>query len=163
MTDLVKGRLKIVRLVVIFVLIVIAIIYFARYASHRIKAGKSDDIVANMLIIEAKIKVINGNVRVNNDEGDYVGIKVSDIQDENFRKKLNDVGITEELYEKYYVLNKEHFNQMQILDELKNVDDKEYVVSYKDCQVLYINGINVNGNVVYKLSDVPKEMIDKNV
>lgn len=163
MTDLVKGRLKIVRLVVIFVLIVIAIIYFARYASQRIKAGKSDDIVANMLIIEAKIKVINGNVRVNNDEGDYVGIKVSDIQDENFRKKLNDVGITEELYEKYYVLNKEHFNQMQILDELKNVDDKEYVVSYKDCQVLYINGINVNGNVVYKLSDVPKEMIDKNV
>lgn len=163
MADLVKGRLKIVRLVVIFILIVIAIIYLARYASYRVKAGKSDDIVANMLIIEAKIKVINGNVRVNNNEDGYIGIKISDVQDENFKKRLNDAGIAADAYEKYYLLNKEHFEQMQVLDDLKNVDDNEYVVNYKDCEVWYLKGININGSIVHKLSDVPQEVINQNV
>lgn len=157
MTSTTKSKLKLLRLIVVFILLVIAAIYVVKYASNRIKEKKSDDVVANMLIIQGKLKVINGKSKVNNSDEWYIGIKISDVHDEDFIRKINDIGITEEIYDEYYLLNKEHFEIMQLTDDLKNVDNNEYIVNYKQCEVVYVEGINIDGSTKYKLSDIEKK------
>lgn len=148
------SKLKLARLIIVFIAIIITAFYAFKYAINRIQSSNNEDIVTNMLIIQGKIKVINGDVKVGNSEKQLIGTKISDVQDENIRNTVKNIGITEDSFQEYYTLNRENFETMQISDDLKNVNDGEYVVNYKECEVIYIKGINKDGTVKYKLSDI---------
>ena len=148
------SKFKLVRLIVVFLAIIITSVWALKYALNKMQSSENEDIVTNMLIIQGKIKVMNGDVKVGNSENQYIGIKLSDLQDENIKKNINNAGVTAEDFDNYYLLGKENFETMQILDDLKKVDNGEYVVNYKECEVVYIKGIKKDGITKYKLSDI---------
>ena len=151
-----KNTLKMARLLIIFFVIIFLFSCMFKYGIDKLRRKENDDIIANMLIIQSRIKIINGNIKVNNSEDGYIGIKVSDIQDEKIKDKIAKIGISENQYEDYYILSKENFEIMQIYDDLKKVDDNEYIVCYKLCDVIYIKGLDIDGKKIYKLSDIQK-------
>lgn len=119
-----------------------------------IKNKNRDDIVTNMLIIQGRVKVLNGEIKVNSNEYTYIGTKVSDIEDMNLKEKIKKAGVTDESFEKYYLLSREDLSKLKALEELKKADDNQYIVSYDEVEVIYIEGISDNDNTKYKLSDI---------
>ncbi len=156
-----KNRFKTVKLLIVFILIVIVIINVVKYINKEIHKKENDDIVTNMLIIQGKTRLINGEAEVSNNKDNYVGAKLSEYQDQSLRDFTRGIGIEESSFEDFYVLNREHLSSMGILGELKNVKDYEYIVNYKDKEVIYINGIYVDNNVKYKLSDIINKEVPK--
>ena len=148
------SKFKLVRLIVVFIVIIVAAVWALKYSINKIQSSKNDDIITNMLVIQGKIKVMNGDVKVGNSDNQHIGTKLSDLKDDSIEKKINNAGVTEESFEDFYLLSKENLAAMQILDDLKNVDDGEYIVNYKDCEVIYIKGIKKDGSTKYKLSDI---------
>lgn len=119
-----------------------------------IKNKNRDDIVTNMLIIQGRVKVLNGEIKVNSNEYTYIGTKLSDIEDMNLKEKIKKTGVTDESFEKYYLLSREDLSKLKALEELKKADDNQYIVSYDEVEVIYIEGISDNDNTKYKLSDI---------
>lgn len=149
-----SNKFKTMKLVIIFILIIFVIINVVKYVSTELRKKESDDIITNMLIIQGKVKLISGEAEVNSNENNYVGTKLSEYDNQDIKSSIQSIGIEESSFENYYILNEENFANMGILNELKNIQDNEYIVNYKETDVIYINGIDIDNAVKYKLSDI---------
>lgn len=150
-------KYKTLKLFVLFIFIAIAFFFIFKYANTKIEEKKSDDIKTNMLIIQKKVKTINGIKKVNADETVLIGTKLSEIENDDIKNKIKNVGVNDEELEKYFLLNIEDFKNMKIYEELSNVSESEYVVNYELEEVIYLNGINTKDATAYKLSDLNKQ------
>ena len=150
-------KYKTLKLFVLFIFIAIAFFFIFKYANTQIEEKKNDDIKTNMLIIQKKVKTINGIKKVNADETVLIGTKLSEIENDDIKNKINNVGVNDEELEKYFLLNIEDFKNMKIYEELSNVSESEYVVNYELEEVIYLNGINTKDATAYKLSDLNKQ------
>lgn len=126
-----------------------------KYENERVETIKTD-----MLLVEAKIKMIEEEVNMKKKGVSYVGTKASDMEEDEEIKKLVEGEIIDLKSKKhnYYVLNQENLQELELTEvELTN---GYYVVDYATEEVILTSGIcDKEGNMIYKLSDI-KEMSD---
>ena len=121
-----------------------------------------EDLNTDLLQVQAKIKVINEQSVVNDDEALLKGEKVQDSQNEevisiaNSLKEKEIIKEDEENFDKYYVWNK------SLLEELglTNVKSDILVVNYATSEVILPDGIQLeeNGDTLYKFSDIQSKI-----
>ena len=121
-----------------------------------------EDLNTDLLQVQAKVKVINEQSVVNDDEALLKGEKVQDSQNEevisiaNSLKEKEIIKEDEENFDKYYVWNK------ALLEELglTNVKSDILVVNYASSEVILPDGIQLeeNGDTLYKFSDIQSKI-----
>lgn len=149
-----KSLARFIRFAIIIGIILAIAIPVARHGFKMLDEKKYADLQTDLLLIQAKVKVIKGKSDVNGNKDNYLGQKVSESNNEKIKNQLKDLKIAEGNYEKYFILNLNDFETMGIAHELKNKGDAIFVVNYDDNEVIYTKGIKVDGNVKYKLSDI---------
>lgn len=148
---------RIFRTIRLFIIIAIIVAIGAvglNYALKSLKQKQNDDIRTDLLLIQAKTKVIKGKAEVNSNTEAYVGTKISEYFDNDVKEFLKNIQINESQFEKYYILSMQDLEKMGIFGELKNTEDNQYIVNYETADVIYIKGIEENGNIKYKISDI---------
>ena len=121
-----------------------------------------EDLNTDLLQVQAKVKVINEQSVVNDDEALLKGERVQDSQNEevisiaNSLKEKEIIKEDEENFDKYYVWNK------ALLEELglTNVKSDILVVNYATSEVILPDGIQLeeNGDTLYKFSDIQSKI-----
>ena len=151
-----------VALVIIIAVVLIAY-YFAKtgYENEKIETIKTD-----MLLVEAKIKMIEEEVNMKKKGVSYIGTKASEMEEDEEIKKLVENKIIDLTSKKhnYYVLTQENLQELE-LTEVK-LENGYYVVDYKTEEVILTEGVSdKEGNILYQLSDIKKisekEVLDK--
>ena len=118
-----SNKFKTLKLLIIFIIIIIIATFALIYVKELFIEKENDDIKTNMLIIQAKIKLLKGEADVNQNEDGYVGIKVSDSDNQEIKELIQNLNISENEFESYYILYKEDFEKMGISEEVKNIED----------------------------------------
>ena len=163
-----RHTIKLVILISIFAVIITAIAISSKYINKKVNESKDDDIKTDMLVLQAKIKVIKGESEVNKNTDNYLGIKVNESNNENIINLLKSINIPDEELQNYYILNNQDVELMGISEEIYNKEDSSYIVNYNSAEVIYKDGIFIDGVVKYKLSDLientdPKNEINNNI
>lgn len=157
-----KHTIKLVILISIFAVIITAIAISSKYINKKVNESKDDDIKTDMLVLQAKIKVIKGKSEVNKNTDNYLGIKVNESNNENIINLLKSINIPDEELQSYYILNNQDVELMGISEEIYNKEDSSYIVNYNSAEVIYKDGIFIDGVVKYKLSDLIENTDSKN-
>ena len=154
--------IKLVILISIFVAIITAIVISSKYINKKVNESKDDDIKTDMLVLQAKLKVIKGESEVNKNTDNYLGIKVNESNNENIINLLKSINIPDEELQDYYILNNKDIELLGISEEIYNKEDSTYIVNYNLTEVIYKAGIFIDGVVKYKLSDLIENTDSKN-
>lgn len=152
-----NGKFRTIKFLVLLVIVVVAFFYIYKLVNNKLAEKKYDDITTNMLVIQKKVKMINGETRVNVENEGFVGKKVLENDNPNVKASILKAGVSEEELEDYYILYMNDFETMGIINELKRANSEEYAVNYKQNEVIYVKGIDVDGKKMYKLSDIFSE------
>lgn len=149
-----KGTIK---LIVILGLILVVVLGGLLYTRKAVKDEEKKDLQADLLLIQAKIEIVKGKNSINKDENPLKGIQLTQLpEDININEFLSKNVITQEEYEKYYLLNNQALEEME-LKELINRYDGYFLVNYENYEIIYSQGYeNSNGMWVYKISDLNK-------
>lgn len=147
-----KGQkgITIVSLVITIVVLIIIASITVYTGSGVIKQATLQTINTNMMLIQAKTKTIAEQAKFNNDTSGYKGILVSDISGDNNIDKLKNDGIIEDA-SSYYMLTEADLKDMG-LDKISI--DKGYIVNYDTEEIIYVGGVEKDGNIYYKLSEL---------
>ena len=151
-----KSLARFFRFAVIIGIIMAIAIPLARKGFKMLDEKKYTDLQTDLLLIQGKVKVIQGKSEVSGNKDVYLGQKVSESDNNKIKELLKKIGIAENIYEKYFILTQKDFETMGIAGELKNKADNLFVVNYEEMEVIYTKGIKVDGNIKYKLSDIIK-------
>ena len=149
-----KVVFKTLRFFIILCAIVVIGVVTAQKGFKMLRQKESDDIKTDLLMIQAKVKVIKGKSDVNANTDAYVGTKVSESDNVDMKEFLKNINIQESDFEKYYILSNQDFEAMDIVDELKNPEENNFVVNYDNAEVIYKNGVETNDGIKYKVSDI---------
>ena len=146
------GQIMLILCIILIMIAIIGIIYFV---STKLTKEKIETYQTDMLLIQGKVKVLSQEAMVQKKEEILKGKKLSEHIEEEKIKELLAIGIIsqeEPSFSKYYILEKE------ILEEigLTNMNLKEgfYIVNYDTDEVIYSEGIKVQDNRYYKLSEL---------
>ena len=151
-----KSVARFIRFAVIIGLIIAIAIPIAKTGFKMLDEKKYTDLQTDLLLIQGKVKVIQGKSEVSGNKDGYIGQKVSESDNNKIKDLLKQLNISEEDFEKYFILGQNDFNAMGIAGELKNKGDNLFVVNYEKMEVIYTKGIKVDGKVKYKLTDIIK-------
>lgn len=141
-----------------FIILVIIVLIFLG-ASYFIRDGydkeQFETVKTNMLLIEAKTKIVAEKVRIKEKDASYVGKKIENLQEDENIKKLIESEIIKpnEKDVKYYVLEQSYLEELG----LTNISPEKgyYIVEYSSNEIIYSEGIkNEKGDTVYKLSEI---------
>ena len=143
-------------LAIIFIIVlIIVLVVLGYYTVKKItKDKKLEDIKANMLLIQGKCKILEENTKVNKNEDNILGKKVSDMKEDQIVAQFLEKNIIpEDKLDKYYVLSNEDLNNMEI--DVQNEENSYYIVNYEEDSVYITKGyMNVETNeIVYKLEE----------
>jgi len=146
-----KTYLKIFIAILIIIFIALGVVYFL---NNEYDNEKIENIKIDMLLIQAKTKIISEKVNIKEKDAKYIGKNALDMTDNEQIALLQEKGIID-LNSKentYYVLEKQDIENLNIQIETE-VDF--YIVDYKTNEIFIPNGvIDKSGNVLYKLSDI---------
>lgn len=146
-----------IRLFIIIAIIIAVGVVGLNYAFKLLKQKQNDDVRTDLLLVQAKIKVIKGKAEVSSNTELYVGTKISEYYDNDVKEFLKDIQINETQFDKYYILSIQDLEEIGICGELKNPENNQYIVNYDTADVIYKKGIEENGNIKYKISDIIKK------
>ena len=143
-------------LAIIFIIVlIIVLVVLGYYTVKKItKDKKLEDIKANMLLIQGKCKILEENTKVNKNEDNILGKKVSDMKENQIVAQFLEKNIIpEDKLDKYYVLSNEDLNNMEI--DVQNEENSYYIVNYEEDSVYITKGyMNEETNeIVYKLEE----------
>lgn len=143
-------------LAIIFIIVlIIVLVVLGYYTIKKItKDKKLEDIKANMLLIQGKCKILEENTKVNKNEDNILGKKVSDMKEDQIVAQFLEKNIIpEDKLDKYYVLSNEDLNNMEI--DVQNEENSYYIVNYEEDSVYITKGyMNEETNeIVYKLEE----------
>ena len=150
-----KGVTVISLIIVVIILVLLASITVYE-ANGLIAMTKKQSIATNLLLIQAKVRIINEQVVFEKDENKkqelLVGTKLSDDQQTLNSLKEKQVIPSDDTGEKYYRLSQNDLNNMG----LEAIDASDgYVVNYETEEIIYIYGVqNEDGVYLYKLSEL---------
>lgn len=137
-------------LVAIIAAIVFGVVYFTRL---QVDKGRNEDIKTDMLRIEAKVQKLSGEYLLEKKEDILIGTKLADMEEEPLIKEFLDKEILDakEKEAKYYVLNQDNINEME-LENVKLEKDSYYIVDYNSSKVYYTRGYSDDaGDVHYSV------------
>lgn len=153
-----RGYFKTYAKILFFLIIIAAIIcgigYFfkSQYDDEQFETIKTD-----MLLIEAKTKVVAEKVKMKEKDASYVGRKIEEVKEEEDIKNLQERGIInlEEKSSVYYILEKGDLEELGLVTI--NLENSYYIVEYNTNEIIYSKGIkDKDGNMIYKLSDLER-------
>jgi len=140
-------------LVIVIAALVFAVVYYIRieYAKQNLETLKTD-----MLLVQAKVKIISGEYTLNKKVEELKGSKIADMKETEGIKQFLEKGIIdiEEKGKLYYVFNKEDLNELE-LNKLELEENTYYIVEYTTNGVYYTKGISyTDGNTYYEIKDI---------
>ena len=146
-------------IIMILAIIVIAIIVFLgiRYAINFFKQEDIKELQYDILLVKTKTETVKVKNTVNSEENPLLGYQLNQLPEniniDSFKAKNI---IKEDEYEKYYLLDSECLEKMD-LKELVNKHPGYYIVNYETFEVVYTEGYtNKEGVFCYKISDLEK-------
>lgn len=142
------GNITLIISILAIILLVVGVVMFIQ---NELKNEKIETLRTDMISIQAKIKIIAEEHNMNEENNELKGEILSESKDEEIINLIN-IGIVsnDEEIKNYYILNKENLEEMN----LYNIGIDRVVVNYSDYEIILINGIEVDGTVYYKLSDI---------
>lgn len=154
-----KGTIK---WILIICLIAVVVFLLGKYVMGIYKREKVKNFQADLLLVQAKVEGVKGKYTLNKEENPLKGVKVSERTEEYDLNDFIQQGVLkEEEYEKYYILNDNCLNEME-LQSLVGKYKGYFIVNYDDFEVIYTEGYeNENGLWCYKVSDMKKERENK--
>lgn len=151
-----RGYFKTYVKILFFIGIIIAIIYGAGYfLKNEYDDEQFETIKTDMLLIEAKTKIVAEKIKMKEKDAIYVGKKIEEAKDDEDIKKLQESGIInlEEKNNVYYILEKSNLEELGLT--AVNLAEGYYIVEYNSNEIIYAKGIkDKDGNILYKLSDI---------
>ena len=151
-----KGMSHIV--LVIVILVIILIVAGSVYVVNKlIKERKIESLETNMLQIQGKTKILQEEATMEKKDELLEGRKVENNENLQAIQKLleeNIISKDEEHYSKYYIIDELDLEEMK----LTNIDIKDgyFIVNYDTLEVIFTDGMKIDGNMYYKLSDLEK-------
>ena len=146
-----KG-LTFIATIVLVVLIVIAVGVAIYFTKNEVKKEQSEGVKTQMLRVQARVQKISHNYTLDKKDEILVGTKLQVVKEFLDKELFN----PDEKNKKYYVLNQENINEL----ELENVvleDDTYYIVEYTASDVYYTKGYDdENGETHYKIEKEEK-------
>lgn len=149
-----KSIFKIIKLLFILSIIAGIATFLLKNAGILLQQKNDDDKKTDLLLIQAKIKLIKGKSDVNSNTDEYVGVKVSESDNESIKEFLRNIQILDSDFEKFYILSYQDFEKMGIVSELKDIEDNNYIINYETAEVIYVKGVSVDNEIKYKLSEI---------
>ena len=75
------------------------------------------------------------------------------LEDEKIKKLLDEniINQEDENFENYYIIDSENLNQLNLNDDLEG---EYYIVNYKNYEIIYSKGIEVEEKTYYTLTDL---------
>lgn len=109
----------------------------------------------NMLLVQAKSKIISERNSFDEDENPFKGQKLSDVENNEKVNNLKAKGVIsedEEYYDSYYIWKQEEMYELEL--NTITLKDAFYIVNYHTEEVIFSDGFKyVDGNTYYKLSE----------
>ncbi len=142
-------------LVLIIASLVFAVVYYARI---QLEKESLEDLKTNLLLVQAKIKTTEGEYILDKKEENLKGTKIADmLENQNIKQFIDNNQINiEEKEKKYYVLNQENLNELE-LQKIQLDEASYFVVEYNDAEVYYTKGFKyTDGNIYYSIKDIEK-------
>lgn len=148
------GIIKLFFMVSFIVVVVAMCVYFTRM---KYQEAKAETMKTDMLQVQWKLKDYIDKQTVKGEEKKYLGTKVSDLKDNEIIKDfLSKNVISEEEYEKYYVLQDKDLAEAGL--EITNYEGSYFLINYDTYEVIDTKGYNEpNREVLYKMTDINKK------
>lgn len=149
-----KTYVKTFFIILLICVVAIGVVY---YLKQGYDGEQLETIKTNMLLIEAKTKIVAEKVKIKEKDAKYIGTKIEkDTEDAEIRY-LQEQGIIDLNAKdvKYYSINQTNLEELG----LSNITLEEgfYLVEYSSNEIIYSKGIeNVEGTKLYKLSEIQK-------
>ncbi len=157
-----RGYGKIYGKILLIIVIIAAIICGAAYFfKNEYDDEQFETIKTDMLLIEAKTKMVAEKVKMKEKGVTYIGKKIKKTEENDDIKQLQEQGIInlKEKKNKYYILEKNHLEELG-LTTIK-IEEGYYIVEYNSNEIIYTKGVqDKNGNRLYKLSDIEGQLIE---
>ena len=141
------------------IVIIIVLAFVIAIATHFIKVmienKKFETFETNMLQIQGKVKILQQEALMANDEGKFQGRKLSNFEEIEEVKKLMEASVIskeEENYDKYYIIDNYDIENMK-LEGIK-IDEGFFIVNYSNEEVIYSEGVTKADKTYYKLADI---------
>lgn len=152
-----KNGIGFVKLIIGIIVIVIVVILAISYAKKEIDKEMVKNVQADLLLVQAKIELVKGNYSMDKENNPLKGYQLTQLPEDISIQDFYDKNIiTQDEYERYYLLTSEALEQCG-LGELVGNYDGYFIVNYDDYEVIYTKGYeNTNGLWCYKLSELNK-------
>ena len=137
------------------IMIICGAIYFTM---EQFEKSRIENVKTNMLLVQGKIKVLQESSVAKKDESILKGKKVADNAENEKVKEMLEKGVIstqDESYDKYYIVDQDTLTQMQI-EGIVFGEGNFYIVNYATNEILWTQGITIDGVTYYKLSDLEK-------
>lgn len=145
------GTIQTIILVVIIGIIVAMGVYFIRmkYGEAKLQTVKTD-----MLQVQWKVKDYMDKRTAEKKDKVYLGTKIAEAMDDPLVQEfLNKNVLSEEEYEKYYVLKDQDLQEAGL--EITNYEDSYYLVNYDEYEIIMTKGFKYNKtDTLYRLSQI---------
>ena len=144
-------------LVLTVVVLIILMTVGVKEVGNIMEQVNLETIETDLLIVQAKAKVIAEKSNFNSDEALLKGQKISEITGNERLQELKSKGIINEAdanYENYYLWDKETVESLSIgITEME--EDDFFIVNYETEEVIYPIGYqHSDGNTYYKLTEI---------
>ena len=134
---------------ILFIILVIGIIIYGvlKYAKKEVDSEQFETIKTDMLLIEAKTRIVAQKVKIKEKDAKYIGNKIENDENEDI-KKLEEHGIIELKKENnYYILDDNNLDELEL--SVRNQKQGNYIVEYNSNEIIYTSGIkDKDGNIL---------------
>lgn len=147
-------------LVLLIAFIVFGVIYFIRIQTQK---EQLEDLKTDILLVQAKVRKLSADYILEKKEEVLVGTKISEMKEnETIKEFLEKNSIdTEEKEKKYYVLNQDDLNNLE-LTKVKLEPNSYYIVEYTDGNVYYTKGVEyTDGNSYYDVNNIEELKLEQ--
>lgn len=151
--------------------VIIAIIFIVMFVCggtyfiiKQFEKSRIENVKTNMLLVQGKIKVLQESSVAKKDESILKGKKVVDNQENEKVKEMLEKGVIttqDENFDKYYIIDQATLSEMQI-EGIVFGEGNFYIVNYATNEILWTQGITIDGVIYYKLSDLEELEEKKN-
>ena len=154
-----KGITLLILVIIVVVLGILATIAIGEVGDLMNQVNK-ETISTDLLLIQAKAKVLNEKATFNSDESLLKGQKLDEITGNQAVEELISKGVlntSEEHYDKYYIWDKQTLDELELT--IENMEDNDFfIVNYETEEVIYPKGYkHSDGNIYYKLSEITEK------
>lgn len=150
-----ENGMGLVALVLIVIAIIAVVIVAVFFTNEQVVDNSLENVKTDMLLIQGKLKIIEGSVEVNSKENTLKGSKLADLKESDEQvKEILAQNILGEKGEEYYRLGRTELDDMG-LNSVELKENQYYFVHYTDKEVVTnLDVTDTEGNVYHKLSEL---------